>query len=132
MGQPWDGPLQQFPLSEDLNRLGFDLVGFLRSNGLDIARNDFAIHARRLALLAVDRQGLLRAIQVVQGEGPADAFRLEDVKGVAVVTELAKGRKSARSWKVTPEVGRDPDYPDVTPRDAAALREWDRLKAAAE
>ncbi len=22
--QPWDGPLQQFPLSEDLNRLGFD------------------------------------------------------------------------------------------------------------
>jgi len=72
------------------------------------------------------------AIQVVQGEGPAEAFRLEDVKGVAVVPELAKGRKCARSWKVTPEVGSDPDYPDVTPRDAAALREWDRLKAAAE
>jgi len=72
------------------------------------------------------------AIQVVQGEGPAEAFRLEDVKGVAVVPERAKGRKCARSWKVTPEVGSDPDYPDVTPRDAAALREWDRLKAAAE
>lgn len=72
------------------------------------------------------------AIRVVQGEGPAEAFRLEDVKGVAVVPELAKGRKCARSWKVTPEVGSDPDYPDVTPRDAAALREWDRLKAAAE
>jgi len=71
-------------------------------------------------------------IQVVQGEGPAEAFRLEDVKGVAVVPERAKGRKCARSWKVTPEVGSDPDYPDVTPRDAAALREWDRLKAAAE
>jgi isoleucyl-tRNA synthetase len=72
------------------------------------------------------------AIQVVQGEGPAEAFRLEDVKGVAVVPELAQGRKCARSWKVTPEVGSDPDYPDVTPRDAEALREWDRLKAAAE
>jgi len=72
------------------------------------------------------------AIRVAQGEGPAEAFRLEDVKGVAVVPELAKGRKCARSWKVTPEVGSDPDYPDVTPRDAAALREWDRLKAAAE
>jgi len=72
------------------------------------------------------------AIQVIQGEGPSDAFRLEDVKGVCVVPELAKGRKCARSWKVSPDVGSDPEYPDVTPRDAAALREWDRLKAAAE
>ena len=71
-------------------------------------------------------------IQVVQGEGPADAFRLDDVKGVAVVPALATGRKCARSWKVTPDVGADPDYPDVTPRDAAALREWDQLRAAAE
>jgi isoleucyl-tRNA synthetase len=72
------------------------------------------------------------AIQVQPSEGPADAFRLEDVKGVAVVPALAQGRKCARSWKVTTDVGSDPDYPDVTPRDAAALREWDQLKAAAE
>ncbi len=72
------------------------------------------------------------AIEVVRGEGPAEAFRLEDVKGVAVVPRLAEGRKCARSWKVTPDVGADPDYPDVTPRDAAALREWDQLRAAAE
>jgi isoleucyl-tRNA synthetase len=26
---------------------------------------------------------------------------------------------------VSPSVGSDPDYPDVTPRDARALREWD-------
>jgi isoleucyl-tRNA synthetase len=71
-------------------------------------------------------------IQVAQGDGPAEAFRLEDVKGIAVVPALAQGRKCARSWKVTPDVGTDPDYPDVTPRDAAALREWDQLKAAAE
>lgn len=71
-------------------------------------------------------------IEVVQGEGPAEAFRLEDVKGVAVVPALAEGRKCARSWKVQPNVGSDPEYPDVTPRDAAALREWDQLKAAAE
>ena len=64
--------------------------------------------------------------------GPAEAFRLDDVKGVAVVPALAPGRKCARSWKVLPEVGTDPDYPDVTLRDAAALREWDSLRAAAE
>ena len=64
-------------------------------------------------------------------EGPADAFRLDEVPGVAVVPGRAEGRKCARSWKVTPEVGADPDYPDVTPRDAQALREI-AARAAAE
>ena len=71
------------------------------------------------------------AIQVVAGEGPADAFRLDEVKGVAVVPGLAEGRKCARSWKITPDVGTDPEYPDVTPRDAEALREWDAARQAA-
>jgi isoleucyl-tRNA synthetase len=70
-------------------------------------------------------------IEVVRGEGPSQAFRLDEVKGVSVVPALAQGRKCSRSWKITPEVGTDPDYPDVTPRDAAALREWDRARAAA-
>ncbi|MFD0938147.1 isoleucine--tRNA ligase [Methylobacterium trifolii] len=65
------------------------------------------------------------AITVTEGEGPADAFRVDEVRGVAVVPALAEGRKCARSWRVDPEVGTDPDYPDVTPRDARALREWD-------
>src|SRR3954470_24862329 len=69
-------------------------------------------------------------IRVLPGEGPPEAFRLDEVKGVAVVPALAQGRKCARSWKITPEVGADPDYPDVTPRDAAALREWERARAA--
>ena len=39
-----------------------------------------------------------------------------------VVPALAEGRKCARSWKILPEVGTIADYPDVTPRDAEALR----------
>ena len=58
------------------------------------------------------------------GAGPAEAFRLDDVKNVAVVPARAQGRKCARSWKITPEVGSDPDFPDITPRDADAVREW--------
>jgi isoleucyl-tRNA synthetase len=69
-------------------------------------------------------------IEILRGEGPSDAFRLDEVKGVAVEPTLATGTKCARSWKVTPEVGSDPEYPDVTPRDARALREWDRVRAA--
>ncbi len=62
---------------------------------------------------------------------PEGAFTLGDTKGVAVVPGLAEGTKCARSWKILPEVGSDPDYPDVTLRDAAALREWDAAHAAA-
>ncbi|WP_159589559.1 isoleucine--tRNA ligase [Chelativorans xinjiangense] len=54
---------------------------------------------------------------------PADAFALDDVKGVAVVFKRADGRKCARSWRYTDDVGSDPEFPDVSARDAAALRE---------
>ena len=72
------------------------------------------------------------AATLVEGDGPAEAFRLDDVRGVAVVPRLATGRKCARSWKISPEVGADPAYPDVTPRDAQALREWEAMRKAAE
>jgi isoleucyl-tRNA synthetase len=60
-------------------------------------------------------------------DAPADAFRLNEVPGVAVVVEKAVGTKCARSWKILPDVGSDPEYPDVSPRDAQALREWKAL-----
>ncbi|BCH55778.1 isoleucine--tRNA ligase [Agrobacterium vitis] len=63
------------------------------------------------------------AISVVKGEGPSEAFRLSDVGAVSVEPKLAEGRKCARSWRITDDVGSDPDYPDVSARDAAALRE---------
>jgi len=63
------------------------------------------------------------SIEVIEGEGPETAFRLAEVPGVAVVPALAEGRRCARSWKISPDVGSDPDYPDLSPRDAAAMRE---------
>jgi isoleucyl-tRNA synthetase len=63
------------------------------------------------------------AIEIVPGNGPDDAFRLPEVPGVAVVPAPAEGRRCARSWKILPTVGSDPDYPDLSPRDAQAMRE---------
>jgi isoleucyl-tRNA synthetase len=60
-------------------------------------------------------------------DAPADAFRLNEVPGVAVVVEKAVGIKCARSWKISADVGSDPEYPGVSPRDAKALREWKAL-----
>jgi len=54
-----------------------------------------------------------------------------DFVGVlAVVVEMAAGTKCARSWKILPTVGDDPEYPDVSPRDAQALREWKALRVS--
>ena len=71
------------------------------------------------------------AATLVEGEGPNSAFRLDDVNAVAVEPRRAEGRKCARSWKISGAVGLDPQFPDVTPRDAQALREWQGLHAEA-
>ncbi|MDK4704133.1 isoleucine--tRNA ligase [Rhizobium sp. CNPSo 4062] len=62
-------------------------------------------------------------ITILGEQGPADAFRLDDDAKVSVVPKLAEGQKCARSWRITTDVGSDPEYPDVSARDAAALRE---------
>ncbi|MAS14253.1 MAG: isoleucine--tRNA ligase [Nitratireductor sp.] len=58
---------------------------------------------------------------------PADAFTLDEVPGVGVVFARATGEKCARSWRYTDDVGSDPEFPDVSARDAAALRELKAL-----
>ena len=62
-------------------------------------------------------------IKLIGGDGPQDAFRLPEVPGVAVVNRRAGGIKCARSWKYFDPATALPGYPDVTPRDAAALKE---------
>jgi isoleucyl-tRNA synthetase len=66
-------------------------------------------------------------IRIETGEGPADAFRLVEVAGVAVAPSRAQGVKCARSWKYFDPAAADKDFPDVTPRDAQALRELKAL-----
>ncbi len=57
-----------------------------------------------------------------QGSPPDGAFSLDDVPGVNVVPGLAPGEKCQRCWKVLEDVGADPDYDDVCPRCADAVR----------
>ncbi|MBO0662118.1 isoleucine--tRNA ligase [Jiella sp. MQZ9-1] len=62
-------------------------------------------------------------IKISGADAPADAFVLADTAGVAVVFAKAEGEKCARSWKITGDVGSDPAFPEVSARDAQALRE---------
>ncbi len=54
---------------------------------------------------------------------PEAAFRLPEAPEVGVVVERARGVKCARSWRYFDPATASPDFPDVTPRDAQALRE---------
>ncbi len=113
------------------------------TGALEIARVDKAIgasleaapqvflatEALRDAVRGVDLADvcITSGLALEAGDGPADAFRLPDTPDVAVVFRRAEGRKCARSWRIARDVGSDPEFSDVTPRDAGALRELERL-----
>ena len=69
-------------------------------------------------------------VEIVSGEAPDGAFKLPDVANVGVVPKRAEGTKCARSWRITKDVGSDPAFPDLSARDAAAVREFDSQKGA--
>ena len=71
--------------------------------------------------VAFDDVVIASAVTVVEGEGPADAFRLPEVEGVAVVPGLAEGEKCQRCWKVLPDVGSHHDHPGVCGRCAEVV-----------
>jgi isoleucyl-tRNA synthetase len=87
----------------------------------------------RAALAGVDLAEvcITSGLELVAGAPPAGAFTLPDVAGVAVVPERAAGRKCARSWRITQDVGADPAFPELSARDAAAVREFDERHGVA-
>ncbi|MCA3633348.1 MAG: isoleucine--tRNA ligase [Methylobacterium sp.] len=88
-----------------------------------------ADEAIAVALAGIDMAEICitSGFQSAAGEGPAEAFRLVEVKGVAVVPQLASNKglvKCARSWRYFDPATANPAYPDITPRDAQAMAEW--------
>jgi len=64
---------------------------------------------------------------LVQGaSGPAGAFTLDDSPGIWVVPKPAPGIKCRRSWKYFDPATAAPGFPDITPRDALAVKAWDK------
>ena len=60
-------------------------------------------------------------ITLNQGEGPAEAYRSDDARGVAVVPGLAQGHKCERCWQVLPEVGQVAGHDDLCRRCVEAV-----------
>ncbi|MDA0367876.1 MAG: isoleucine--tRNA ligase [Proteobacteria bacterium] len=48
-------------------------------------------------------------LDLIVGDGPAEAYRAEETPGISVVPAMATGGKCQRCWKVRPEVAAVPD-----------------------
>jgi len=94
-----------------------------------VTLDDAALEAA-IADVDMAEMAITSDLVITHGKAPAGAFALDDVKGVAVVVEKAEDRglaKCARSWRYTADVGQDPEFPDVSARDAAVLHELKAL-----
>jgi isoleucyl-tRNA synthetase len=80
---------------------------------------------RALEGVELEEVSITSAARLIAKSAPEGAFTLPDVAGVGVIVKLAQGTKCARSWRILPDVGADPEYPDLSPRDAEAVREFD-------
>ncbi|SLN72420.1 isoleucine--tRNA ligase [Ruegeria meonggei] len=59
-----------------------------------------------LATFDVDDMCITSGLTVTGDPAPAEAFRVPEIEGVAVVFEKAEGEKCQRCWKILPDVGR--------------------------
>jgi isoleucyl-tRNA synthetase len=60
-------------------------------------------------------------VTFADGPAPADAFRVDDIPGIAVVPGQAIGEKCARCWKVLADVGTKSGHLDICGRCANAV-----------
>ncbi len=65
------------------------------------------------------------ALTLSTDTAPADAFTLEDVEGVAVVSAMAEGEKCDRCWKILDDVGSNEAHPTLCGRCADVVSNMD-------
>ena len=85
-----------------------------------------AIEGQDMAEICITSQ-----INIKKSDVPADAFTIAEYKGLGVKFGKADGQKCQRCWKILPEVGNDKDYPDLSTRDADAVRWYVQHRKAA-
>ena len=84
---------------------------------------------RALEGVDVAEISITSSAKLIAKEAPEGSFKLSDVPGVGVLPNRAEGKKCARSWRIVADVGSDPDFPELSARDAAAVREFDERAA---
>ena len=113
---------------------GVQTVLEIVNEALEAARRDKRIGGALDAWPVVT--GPAEAFTPFEGLDAAEVFRTSGAElvgggeAVTVDVRLADHPKCARSWRRVPDVGSDPDYPELSARDADAVRWWDAACAA--
>lgn len=113
---------------------GVQTVLEIVNEALEAARRDKRIGGALDAWPVVT--GPADAFAPFEGLDAAEVFRTSGAElvtsgeAVTVDVRLADHPKCARSWRRVPDVGSDPDYPDLSARDADAVRWMDDARAA--
>ena len=64
------------------------------------------------------------SFELIHKEPDSSCFILDEQPEIGVIVHIASGKKCKRSWRVTEDVGTDAEYPDLSKRDADAVREF--------
>jgi isoleucyl-tRNA synthetase len=129
--------LQQFPKTPDgwldpAVAAKWDTIFKVRkavTEALEVERREKRIGSSLEASVEVSAPAA--QVKAFEGEDPSEIFitsgaRLSaaTAETISVASSRAAGVKCARSWKYFDPKTADPEYPDITPRDAAAVREY--------
>ena len=64
------------------------------------------------------------SFELINKKPDSKCFVLDEQPEIGVIVRIASGKKCKRSWKVTQDVGLDSEYPELSKRDADAVREF--------
>ena len=93
-----------------------------RGSSLNFSVRLFAEESMREKLTALEHEMedvfiVSGAVLAGAGEAPSgEAYQSEEVEGLAVEVNEARGAKCAMSWKISEDVGSDPRFPDLSAR----------------
>jgi isoleucyl-tRNA synthetase len=81
-----------------------------------------AKYIKAMAGLDLSEIAITSVSELIQANVPDGAFTLDEIADIGVVSELAKGEKCDRCWKILDDVGSDTDHPEACGRCAEAVK----------
>ena len=81
-----------------------------------------AKYIKAMAGLDLSEIAITSVSELIQANVPDGAFTLGEIADIGVVSELAKGEKCGRCWKILDDVGSDTDHPEACGRCAEAVK----------
>ena len=98
-------------------------IGSSLEAGIQIYLNDRDIQAS-VSDIDLAEICITSSFELINKKPDSNCFVLDEEPEIGVIVHIASGKKCKRSWKVTQDVGLDAEYPELSKRDADAVREF--------